>query len=126
VSGTHPAWFGLHNSSGVGYVKTSVFLFGLAILCIGGCLSLTATWRHKPLSIIADVGLRLVATGYLLGVCSGLADLLGFGDEHYPKLPSLGHFQELGVEICEVIIALGFLLIIPYERHHRGGTGYIC
>ncbi len=62
--GTKPAWFDLQRSPTVGFVKISVFLVGLAIICLGGYTSLWGLWKGMERSIAADIGLRLVATGY--------------------------------------------------------------
>ena len=64
-------------------------------------------------SIPADIGLRLVATGYVIAVFSGMADVFGMGSQSAPLAPYFGPVQALGVLIGEIVIALGFLLLIP-------------
>ncbi len=115
VVGAKPGWFGLNRSSGVGFVKISVFLLGLGILCAGGVISLLALWRESQRSILADIGMRLVATGYVIAVFSGLADILGFGSHPAPGAPFFGPIQAAGVLFGQVVIALGFLMMIPYR-----------
>ena len=114
--GTRPALFGLDRSPVVGFVQISVFLVGLAIICIGGYMSLASLWRPGTHSIAADIGLRLVATGYLISVFSGMADVFGFGSQPPPLVPFFGPWQARGVEIGEIIIAAGFLLLIPFNH----------
>ncbi len=114
--GLRPAWFGMPTRPGVGFIKISVFLIGLAVICIGGYLSLAALWKPGTHSIPADIGLRLVATGYLIAVFSGMADVFGFGSQPAPMVPSFGRWQASGVEIGEFVIAVGFLLLIPYSK----------
>jgi hypothetical protein len=114
--GTRPALFRLDRSPVVGFVQISVFLIGLAIICIGGYLSLAAIWKRGTHSIAADIGLRMVATGYLISVFSGMADVFGFGSQPPPLIPYFGPWQARGVEIGEIIIAVGFMLLIPYNR----------
>ena len=114
--GAHPALFHMDRSMVVGFVQISVFLIGLAIICIGGYLSLAALWRRGTHSIAADIGLRMVATGYLISVFSGMADVFGFGSHPPPLIPYFGPWQARGVEIGEIIIAVGFMLLIPYIR----------
>ena len=56
ILGTKPAWFGLQRSPTVGFVKISVFLVGLAIICLGGYTSLWGLWKGMERSIAADIG----------------------------------------------------------------------
>ena len=68
--------------------------------------------QHET-SIVEDIGLRLVGTGYLIALVSSMADVFGFGTQAWPAPPFFGPWQAAGVVIGEVIIALGFLLYIP-------------
>ena len=111
--GARPALFGLDRSPVVGFVQIAVFLVGLAIVCIGGYISLMAFWSNGSRTIPADIGSRLVATGYVVAVFSGMADIFGFGTQPPPRVPFFGPWQAVGVQIGEVLIAVGFLLLIP-------------
>jgi hypothetical protein len=111
--GSSPELFGLDRSPVIGFVQITVFLIGLAIICIGGYLSLISMWHGQPRSIGADIGLRLVATGYVIAVASGMADVFGFGSQPWPEIPSFGRWQARGVLTGEAIIAIGFLLLVP-------------
>jgi hypothetical protein len=113
IMGTSPELFGLDRSPVIGFVQITVFLIGLAIICIGGYISLLSIWQGRPRTISADIGLRLVATGYVVSVVSGMADVFGFGSQPWPLIPSFGRWQSRGVLIGEVVIALGFLLMLP-------------
>ncbi len=117
--GTKPAWFGLQRTSTVGFVKISVFLVGLAIICIGGYTSLWGMWKGLERTIAADIGLRMVATGYVIAVFSGMADVFGMGSQPLPQVPYFGPIQALGVLLGEILIALGFLLLIPYRSYMK-------
>jgi hypothetical protein len=64
-----------------------------------------------------DIGVRVVATGYLVGFISGLADYIGIGAHH--KLPYFGPLQTAGVLLGEVVIAIGFLFMIPWSKHEK-------
>ena len=114
--GAEPHWFGLDRSPVIGFVQISVFLVGLGLICLGGYISLSALWNGGQKPIIADVGQRLVATGYMLAVGSGMADLFGFGSQQYPLVPRFGHWQAIGVLIGEAVIAVGFLMLIPFKK----------
>jgi hypothetical protein len=117
--GVNPAIFGMDRSTVFGFVQISVFLVGLALICIGGYVSLNALWNGRQKSILADIGIRLVATGYVISVTSGLADIFGLGSHPFPNIPSFGGIQIVGVLLGEVTILLGFLLYIPDPRKSK-------
>jgi len=114
--GARPDIFGLDRSPVLGFVQISVFEVGLGIICIGGYISLVSLWKDQPISIAAEIGQRLVATGYLVAVFAGMADIFGFGSQRLPGLIYFGVLQQAGVMIGEAIIAIGFLMMIPYRR----------
>lgn len=116
ILGADPAIFGLDRSPVTGFVQIAVFLVGLGIMCMGGYITLNALWNGMPKSIAADIGLRLVSTGFVIAVASGMADVFGFGNHPFPNIPYFGPVQAIGVMIGEGVIALGFLMIIPYPR----------
>ena len=116
VIGANPALFGLDRSPVVGFVQIAVFLTGLAMICLGGYISLNALWNGVEKTIAADIGFRLVSTGYVIAVASGMADVFGFGRHRFPSVPYFGPVQALGVMVGELVIIVGFLLLIPYKR----------
>ena len=111
--GSRPGVFGLDRSPVIGFVQIAVFLVGLALICIGGYISLMALWKGRSPSIAADIGLRMVSTGYVVAVFTGMADVFGFGSHILPDMPFFGPLQARGVVIGEVIILIGFLLLLP-------------
>ncbi len=117
--GARPALFGLDRSPVVGFVQIMVFLVGLAIVCIGGYIGLMSFWRNGDRTIAADIGSRLVVTGYVVAVFSGMADVFGFGTRAPPLIPFFGPWQATGVQIGEVLITIGFLLLIPIQRRKK-------
>jgi xanthine/uracil permease len=117
--GARPAIFGVDRSPVVGFVQISVFLVGLAIICLGGYISVMAFWKNGYRTIPADIGTRLVTTGYVIAVFSGMADVFGFGNQMWPRVPLFGPWQAAGVEIGEAVIAIGFLLLIPYHLNKK-------
>jgi hypothetical protein len=119
--GARPSVFGLDRSPVVGFVQVAVFLVGLAVICVGGFISLLGLWKKEPMSILADIGVRMVATGYVMAVFSGMADVFGFGSQIYPETPFFGQLQALGVTVGELIIAIGLLFLIPYHRIFGNG-----
>jgi hypothetical protein len=117
IIGTKPEWFKLDRSPVVGFVQIAVFLIGLAIISIGGYLGLSALWGANERTIQADIGQRLIATGYVIVVFSGMADVFGMGSQPFPDIPYFGPIQAIGVAIGEFVIGLGFLLLVPFHRH---------
>lgn len=114
IVGAKPGWLGWDRSTVVGFVQIAVFLVGLALICFGGYITLLALWRGKQRSIAADIGLRLVSTGYVVAVFAGMADVFGLGAQPLPNIPYFGPWQAAGVISGQVLIAVGFLLLIPY------------
>lgn len=117
--GAAPEFYGLDRSPVIGFVQIAVFLMGLGIICIGGYLSISSLWHGHQRTIAADIGLRLVATGYVISVISGMADVFGMGNQPWPQIPHFGFWQSTGVIIGQVIIAIGFLLMIPPKSIFR-------
>lgn len=115
--GAKPNWFGWDRSPVVGFVQIVVFLLGLGLICLGGYVGLLALWKGRERSIPADIGLRLVSTGYIISVFAGMADIFGMGSHSLPQVPYFGPLQATGVLIGEVVIAIGFLLMVPFGKH---------
>ncbi len=113
--GAKPNWFGWDRSPVVGFIQISVFLVGLALICIGGYVGLSALWGKEQRSIIADIGSRLVGTGYVITIFTGMADVFGMGTQPLPDVPYFGPWQAGGVLIGQSVIAIGFLMLIPYQ-----------
>ena len=111
--GVQPALFGLDRSPVVGFVQIAVFLVGLALICVGGYLVLNTLWNGRQKTIAADIGYRLVATGYVVAAISGMADVFGFGSQPFPDVPYFGLWQALGVMVGQISITIGFILLIP-------------
>jgi hypothetical protein len=113
--GAMPDIFGLDRSPVIGFVQIAVFLFGLAIICLGGVICMNGLWNNHRKTILADIGLRLVATGFLIAVISGMADVFGFGTQLFPQIPFYGSRQATGVLIGEILIIIGFIFQIPFN-----------
>ena len=113
--GAKPDWFGWDRSPVVGFVQLSVFLIGLGIICVGGTMGLLGLWNGRGRTIVADIGLRVVSTGYVISVFAGMADVFGMGSQPLPGIPYFGPWQATGVLIGEVLVAIGFLMLIPYR-----------
>ena len=116
IVGVKPNWLGWDRSPVVGFVQIAVFLIGLGMICAGGYLGLLALWRGMQRTIAADIGMRLVSTGFVTAVFAGMADVFGMGSHPLPNVPYFGPWQASGVLVGQAIIAVGFLLMIPYRR----------
>ena len=118
--GVRPGFFFLDRSPVVGFVQIAVFLVGLAMICVGGYISLMAFWQNGQRTIAADIGQRLVVTGYVIAVFSGMADVFGLGTRPPPDyVPYFGPLQAIGVEIGQAIIVVGFLLLVPFLKREK-------
>jgi hypothetical protein len=113
--GAKPEWFGWDRSPGVGFAQITVFSLGLGLMCLGGVIGLLSLWKGVERTISSEIGLRLVATGYVISFFSAMADLLGFGSQPRPQGPYLGPIQAAGFVIGEAVIGIGFLLLIPHQ-----------
>ena len=116
ILGAKPEWLGMNHSPVIGFAQICIFILGLAIICLGGYISLSAIWGGEEKSIGADIGLRLVATGYVIAIFSGLADVFGMSIKDNPHGRFFGPWQQTGVEIGMIVIAIGMLMYIPWRR----------
>lgn len=114
--GAKPQIFGLDRSPVIGFVQIAVFLVGQGVICVGGYITLSALWNGASKPITSDIGQRLISTGFVISVACGMADVFGFGSEVAPNIPSFGIWQTIGVLIGQIVIGVGFLLMIPYQR----------
>ena len=112
ILGVDPGLFGMDRSPVLGFVQIAVFLVGLALICMGGYMTLNTLWNGTEKTIAADIGFRLVSTGYVIAVISGMADMFGLGNHPLPSVPYFGHLQATGVIIGQAIIVLGFVLLL--------------
>ncbi len=110
--GARPSMFGLDRSPVIGFVQTASFIIGIGIICLGGYISLMCFWPKGSVSLTADFGLRLVGTGFVITVFTGMADVFGFGSHMLPSVPFFGPLQSAGVILGEAIIAIGLIMMI--------------
>jgi hypothetical protein len=117
VLGADPGLFGLDRSEAIGFVQVGLFTFGLLLICLGGTLSLNSLWPENWKSILADIGLRLVWTGFVIAMASGMADIFGLGTRPLATSTTFfGFWQARGVLIGQVVTIVGFLMMIPYRK----------
>lgn len=119
--GARPSLFNLDRSRVIGFVQISVFLIGLGIIVMGSYLTLNAFWRNAKKTIAADLGSRVISTGYVICVFTAMADIFGLGSHRLPNV-FFGPLQARGVAIGMATIALGFLLLIRYRHPEDEST----
>lgn len=113
--GVRPGLFNLDRSRVIGFAQISVFLAGLGIMVLGSYITLTSFWPQGEKTIAADIGSRLMSTGFVVCFFTAMADIFGLGSHSLPDV-FFGPLQANGMAIGMVTIALGFLLLIRYER----------
>jgi hypothetical protein len=114
--GCAPQFFGLDRSPVVGFIQIAVMLVGIGIICVAGYMIIHSLWRRTATPIAADIGWRLVSTGYVITFFSGMADVFGIGSQPPPNVPFFGVWQARGMEIGLGIIAIGFVMTFPYRK----------
>jgi hypothetical protein len=113
--GARPGLFSLDRSRVIGFVQISVFLVGLGMIVLGSYLTLNNFWPQGKKTIAADIGSRLMSTGYVICLFTSMADIFGMGSHPLPDV-FFGPLQANGMAIGMVTIALGILLLLRYKR----------
>ena len=116
IFGLKPEVFGLSSSLSVGFAQILTFLVGLGILIWGATIALGAFWPKGTQSLLADFGLRVIATGYMICIFTGLADAFGFGTNPLPDV-FMGSLQRRGVIIGMGVILIGLLMMIRFKKY---------
>ena len=110
--GIYPNLIGMDRSPVVGFVQIGVWLLGLGLLLLGATMSVRVIRNGYPNSLKSEVGLRLIATGYVFAVAASFADFLGIGSHSLPGI-SYGPLQVVGLLIGVLISLLGVILYWP-------------
>lgn len=111
--GALPSSFGQDRNPIFGFNQILVVVLGLGLLCLGGCTCLNWLWNGREKSITADFGWRTAWTGYIIAIWSAMTDVLGFGT----KTQFFGPWQERGLLVGQLVMAAGFLMIIPWKPY---------
>lgn len=112
--GVEPDLIGMNRSETVGFVQVEVWLVGLAILLISAYASVRVARNSRPMSLRADIGVRLIATGYVVAAAASLADFIGLGAQELPYV-TFGPIQVMGLATGVTICLVGLLLYWPRE-----------
>ena len=112
VVGINPDLIGMNRSRVIGFIQMGVWLAGLGVLLLGAFLTVRVVRNGRPMSLRAEVGTRLIATGYVISAAASLADFLAIGSHRLPWV-YLGPLQVAGLAGGVVVSLLGVLLYWP-------------
>lgn len=112
--GLEPDLIGMNRSPVVGFVQIGVWLTGLGLLLLGATMSVRVIRNGRSNSLRADIGLRLIATGYVIAAAASLADFISIGAHRMPDI-YFGPVQTLGLVVGIVTSILGVGLYWPFR-----------
>lgn len=121
VIGVNPNLLGMDRSPVVGFVQIGVWLTGLALLLLGATLTVRVVRNAHPNTLRSEIGLRMIATGYVFAVAASFADFLGIGTHTLPTI-SYGPMQVGGLIFGVVISLIGVLLYWPGAPRRASGA----
>lgn len=120
ILGVNPDIIGMDRSPVVGFVQIGVWLLGFALLLLGATLTVRVVRNGRHSSLRSDIGLRLIATGYVFAVTASFADFLGIGAHRLPDI-YFGPLQVFGLALGVVVSLLGVILYWPSRVRRREG-----
>jgi hypothetical protein len=112
IIGVYPNLIGLNLSPQIGFVQVGVWLIGLGLILLGAYLVVRVVRAGRQNSLRADIGVRLMATAYVVAMVSSLADYIGIGSQ-YLGYPSFGPVQVVGLAVGVVVSILGLVMYWP-------------
>lgn len=113
--GINPDMVKLNRVSAIGFVQMALWLVGLGLMIVGAFAVVHILRRGRRPSLRADIGVRLVATGYVITATASLADFLGIGT-HLPSDLRFGRLQWSGFVFGIAVSLLGLLLYLPLRK----------
>ncbi|OGO18228.1 MAG: hypothetical protein A2Z14_15755 [Chloroflexi bacterium RBG_16_48_8] len=121
VIGIYPNLIHMDRSPVVGFVQVGVWLFGLAMILFGAYAALHILRNKLALSLRAEIGERLIATGYVVAAAASLADFIGIGSHEIPDL-IFGPIQIIGLIVGIVTALIGIGLYWPRRHPQQAQT----
>jgi hypothetical protein len=112
VVGIYPDLIGMNRSRVVGFIQMGVWLTGLGLLLLGAFLAVRVVRNGRPMSLRAEIGTRLIATGFVVSATASLADFLSIGSHRLPWV-YFGPLQVGGLVAGVVTSLVGVLLYWP-------------
>lgn len=116
--GVEPDIIGMDRSPVVGFVQVGVWLVGLTLMLLAAYALVRVVRNGRPNSLRADIGVRLVATGYVISAAASLADYIGVGAQRLPNV-AFGPLQVTGLVGGIVVSVLGLILYWPWKARER-------
>lgn len=116
--GVEPDIIGMDRSPVVGFVQVGVWLIGLTLMLLAAYALVRVVRNGRPNSLRADIGVRLLATGYVISAAASLADYIGVGAQRLPNV-AFGPLQVTGLVGGIVVSVLGLLLYWPWQERER-------
>ena len=120
--GIYPNIIGMDRSPVVGFVQIGVWLLGLGILLLGSTMTVRVIRNGHPNLLRSEVGLRLIATGYVFAVAASFADFLGIGSHALPGI-SYGPLQVTGLALGVLVSLFGVILYRPGKGRKASSEG---
>jgi hypothetical protein len=118
IIGVEPDLIGMDRSPVVGFVQVGVWMTGLAFVLLGSYATVRVVRNHRPSSLRADIGMRLIATGYVVAAAASLADFIGIGSHQLPFV-HFGPLQVVGLAVGVLLSLLGVILYWPRRGERR-------
>jgi hypothetical protein len=112
--GVDPDLIGMNRSPIVGFVQMGVWMTGLTILLISATATVRVVRNGRPHSLRADVGLRLIATGYVVAATASYADFLSIGSHQMPHV-YFGEVQVAGLALGVLTSLAGLVFYWPRQ-----------
>ena len=112
VVGISPGLIGMDRSRVIGFIQMGVWLTGLGLVLLGAFLAVRVVRNGRPMSLRAEIGTRLIATGYVVSATATLADFLSIGSHRLPWV-YFGPLQVGGLVAGVVVGIIGVLLYWP-------------
>ena len=110
--GVDPDLIGMNRSPIIGFVQMGVWMTGLTILLIAATATVRVVRNGRSHSLRADVGLRLIATGYVVAATASFADFLSIGSHQMPQV-YFGEVQVMGLALGVLTSLIGIVLYWP-------------
>lgn len=114
--GIAPQIIGMNRSVVIGFVQIGVWMVGLAATLISAFAIVRVFRNGRPMSLRADIGMRLIATGYVVSATASLADFIGVGAQRMPFI-SFGPLQVFGLVMGIALAVLGLFLYWPRKHN---------
>jgi len=111
--GLEPDLIGMDRSPVVGFVQVYVWLSGLAVALLGAYAAVRVIRNGRLATLRSEIGLRLVATGYVIVATASLADFLGIGSHAIRTGLIFGHIQIMGLVFGLLTSVAGLSLYWP-------------